>query len=173
METLIISTQLHENKAFNNGGEAWRPKGGFDFTIDVDADEFLHLEDHIVLDVINTILAQQSNDLERFTYIAHELQIVKPCKLSVDFTEMAIIARNKREGLTHVKTLLHHGNKELKRFIFKNDSNQYLFSIDGDVYNDYNEAVTDAIEDMKQEYENSTKPKDIDHERQTFSAAQS
>ena len=40
--TVHINCQYYENKAFYEGGEAWKPKGGHKFQIEMDTDLLMY-----------------------------------------------------------------------------------------------------------------------------------
>ena len=104
MKTLLhIETQLEENySAHNWDGEGkcpehWKPKGGHMFTLQVNSDNFLYAEEQCVK-AIKTLLAKQSNDYERFTYISHELIFHEPTALNDEEFELEVV-RQCREDL--------------------------------------------------------------------------
>ena len=77
MKTLVhITAQVHENY----GGNTWKPKGGFMFTLRVDSDLFLYGSEQCV-EAIKMLLQEQSNEHERFTYLEHELIFHEPFAL--------------------------------------------------------------------------------------------
>lgn len=75
---ILVYTQYYENKAFYEGGEAWRPKGGHTFQIEMDADLLMFTDPS---EVFEKMLESQNNDLERFTYAGHEIQWQEPTVL--------------------------------------------------------------------------------------------
>ena len=79
MKTLVhIFTQVHENY-----GGTWKPKGGFMFTLRVDSDILIYLE-HEGIVAIKRLVEEQCNELERFTYVSHEIIWNEPFELSAD-----------------------------------------------------------------------------------------
>lgn len=78
---LRILSQLEENYGFHEGNYHWKPKGGMEFTINVDEGLLMYGDDRIIKRSIRYLLDKQSNDLERFTYISHELEFHKPIEL--------------------------------------------------------------------------------------------
>ena len=88
MKTLLqITAQYHENYGahdWNGQGECpqhWKAKGSVMFTLRVDSDSFLYVEDQCKL-AIASLLAKQSNHYERFTYLDHELVFHEPIALN-------------------------------------------------------------------------------------------
>jgi hypothetical protein len=75
---IIVHAQYFENKAFYEGGEAWRPKGGHTFSIEMDADLLMFTDPS---EVFGKMLESHNNDLERFTYAGHEIQWQEPTVL--------------------------------------------------------------------------------------------
>lgn len=75
---ILVHTQYFENKAFYEGGEAWRPKGGHTFQIEMDADLLMFTDPS---EVFGKMLESQNNDIERFTYVEHEIQWQEPTVL--------------------------------------------------------------------------------------------
>lgn len=90
MNTLLqITAQVHENYGthdWNGQGECpqhWKPKGGQMFTLRVDSDNFLYADTECIK-AIDTLLAKQSNESWRYTYIEHELIFHEPIALNDD-----------------------------------------------------------------------------------------
>lgn len=88
MNTLLqITAQYHENYGIHNpnsqGGVqwAWKPKGSQVFTLRVSSDMFCYAETEC-LRAIDALLVRQSNDYERYTYVAHELIFQEPIALN-------------------------------------------------------------------------------------------
>jgi hypothetical protein len=66
-----INCQYYENKAFYEGGEAWKPKGGHKFQMEMDTDILLYCED--VTAILSKMVEKHNTDLERFKYIDYEI----------------------------------------------------------------------------------------------------
>jgi hypothetical protein len=66
-----INCQYYENKAFYEGGEAWKPKGGHKFQMEMDTDILLYCED--VTAILSKMVETHNTDLERFKYIDYEI----------------------------------------------------------------------------------------------------
>ena len=83
---LQITAQYHENygaHSWSGVGECpqnWKAKGGQVFTLRVDSDSFMYVEEQCVK-AIETLLEKRSNDFERYTYISHELIFSEPIAL--------------------------------------------------------------------------------------------
>ena len=102
MNTLLhITAQYSENygaHSWNGQGEcpqAWKPKGGQVFTLRVNSDSFMYAEAEC-LKAIATLLAKQSNEYERYTYIEHELVFSEPIALDSDLFESEQLGRMQR-----------------------------------------------------------------------------
>lgn len=67
-----ITAQYFENYSDTNTPH-WKPKGGADFSVMADDDAFLYCEEQCV-EVIKALLAERSNDGQRYEYRSHELQ---------------------------------------------------------------------------------------------------
>ena len=98
MKTLVIITaQTYENYGAHNWNgqgdcpQAWKPKGSQTFTLRVNSDAFLYMADECVK-AIHSLLAEQSNNFERFTYIEHELVFHEPIALSDEKFEVFLQA---------------------------------------------------------------------------------
>lgn len=87
MNTLLqITAQVHENYGWSGQGECpehWKPKGGQMFTLRVDSENFMYAETECIK-AIDTLLANQSNEYWRYTYIGHELIFHEPIALNDD-----------------------------------------------------------------------------------------
>lgn len=80
MNTLCqITTQYYENYG-DSKNPHWKPKGSQLFTIDVDSDSFMYVEDNCIK-AIKSLLEDQSNNHCRYEYISHELIFSKPIEL--------------------------------------------------------------------------------------------
>jgi hypothetical protein len=66
-----INCQYYENKAFYEGGEAWKPKGGHKFQIEMDTDILMYCEDSTA--IFSKMVEKHNTDLERFNYIDYEI----------------------------------------------------------------------------------------------------
>lgn len=75
---VLVHTQYEENYGFHEGGVHWKPKGGHTFQIEMDADLFMFSNP---TEVFGKMLESHNSDLERFTYIGHEIQFQTPTVL--------------------------------------------------------------------------------------------
>jgi len=69
--TILIHTQYEENYGHYEGNFHWKKKGGHTFSIELDADIMMYSD---ASSIFKKMLLSQSNDLERFTYMEHEVQ---------------------------------------------------------------------------------------------------
>jgi hypothetical protein len=83
--TIIVTAQLEENKAFHNGGEAWVKKFGPKIKFELASDDVMYMSDEDVAEICKEVCKTQSNDLERFTYVAHEVELQKPIEVDVEY----------------------------------------------------------------------------------------
>jgi len=83
-----ILTQLEENYGFHEGSEHWKPKGGMEFTMSVDDGLMMYGEKDIIIQSFQKFLDLESNELERFTYVSHELVFHKPIELKGNLSKV-------------------------------------------------------------------------------------
>jgi hypothetical protein len=98
---VLIHTQYEENYGFHEGNFHWKPKGGHTFQIEMDADLMMFSDP---AKVFSKMLESQNTDLERFTYLDHEIQFHTPTILG---TQEDYIMANKSideedEEINHV-----------------------------------------------------------------------
>lgn len=90
--TIRITAQFYENYAIGpNGPEGapyWKPKGGHEFIIKADSDMVMYAED--LKSILTEMVAEQSNDYEKFEYIDHEVIFSKPTELSSEVFESKV-----------------------------------------------------------------------------------
>jgi len=82
MAKVTILTQYYENYGFHEGTEHWKPKGGFDFTVEVDSNLLMYTRD--LKAILSQMVSEQSNDLERFEYIEHSVAFSEPHQLDTE-----------------------------------------------------------------------------------------
>ena len=82
MATIQILTQYYENYGFHEGTEHWKPKGGFDFTVEVDSDILMYTRD--LKAILSQMVKEQSTELERFEYIEHSVSFSEPHQLDTE-----------------------------------------------------------------------------------------
>jgi hypothetical protein len=90
-ETVLVHTQYEENYGFHNGTSHWKKKSGHTFQIKMDADVLMYADPITILAVFNKMLESQSNMLERFTYVDHEIQFQEPNVLGTEEDFMSIM----------------------------------------------------------------------------------
>jgi hypothetical protein len=84
MKNLVIITAQHEeNYGFFNDVvvDNWKPKGEQLFTLRADVEAFMYAKEQAIA-AFKTLLASQSNNLDRYTYVSHELVFCEPIELS-------------------------------------------------------------------------------------------
>ena len=83
-----ILTQLEENYGFYEGNQRWKKKGGMEFTMSVDDGLMMYGEEDIIIQSFQKFLDLESNELERFTYVSHELVFHKPIELKGNLSKV-------------------------------------------------------------------------------------
>ena len=78
INTVLVYTQYEENYAHYEGGFSWKKKGGYTFSIEIDADILMYTD---TAEIFGKMLESHNSDIERFTYIDHEVQWQKPTPL--------------------------------------------------------------------------------------------
>ena len=85
---VTVKAQMHENYGFHEGREHWKPKGVTHFSIEhVDADIVMYASDKVVTESLIEQLESFSSDLEKYTYIDHEIIFSEAKIAGVDFSE--------------------------------------------------------------------------------------
>ena len=72
---ILVHTQYEENYGHYEGNFHWKKKGGHTFQIEMDADLLMYTDPR---DVFAKMLESQNSDLERFTYVDHQIQFHTP-----------------------------------------------------------------------------------------------
>ena len=75
---ILVHTQYEENYGHYEGNFAWKKKGGHTFQIEMDADLMMYSDP---AEVFSKMLESHNTDLERFTYVDHEIQFYVPTTL--------------------------------------------------------------------------------------------
>jgi hypothetical protein len=83
-----ITTQSEENYG-NSHHPNWKRKGKVEFTLMVDADDFMYSEELCVNTIKELLEKEESNNCIRFTYLTHEL-VFRSCKMDDDVFEEAL-----------------------------------------------------------------------------------
>jgi hypothetical protein len=103
MKTLVqITAQMHENYGAHDwSGEgdcpqAWKPKGGHMFTLNVDSDSMFYAEEQCVK-AFKELLAKECNDFYRYEYSSHELIFHKPSALCDNEFEMELVRQCRKD----------------------------------------------------------------------------
>ena len=87
---VLVNCQYFENynvgpDGFNTFGDKqphWKPKGGHQFTMEVETDVVMYTDD--LEGKLTEIVKEQSNDLEKVEYRDHEVLFQEPTELSYD-----------------------------------------------------------------------------------------
>ena len=79
---VLVNCQYWENKAYCEGGEAWRPKGGISFSFVIDSDEWMYCDDEVVKPMVERIIASKCNDFCRMDIIDYETIFEEPKDIS-------------------------------------------------------------------------------------------
>ena len=87
---ILVHAQYEENYGFHEGTERWKKKGGHTFQIEMDADLMMYSDP---AEVFSKMLESHNTDLERFTYVDHEIQFHVPSVLG---TQSDYIAANQK-----------------------------------------------------------------------------
>ena len=90
--TVIIDTQVFENynvgpkgiNTYGDGQPQWKPKGCFQFKVELDSTDLLYMEAEDIKAVLRQMLAEQCSELERFELIKYTVQFDKPFQLSTE-----------------------------------------------------------------------------------------
>ena len=88
---LIISTQYFENYAAHNEDwdgiqEAWKPKGGVDFVVDMDSSTRMYASKDNIKAAIDTVLLSKSNLVVRYELVGYEFMDSNPENITEQFT---------------------------------------------------------------------------------------
>jgi len=75
INTVLVHTQYEENYGFHEGNFHWKPKGSHTFQIEMDADHMFYSDP---AKVFSKMLEKHNSDLERFTYVDHDIQFHSP-----------------------------------------------------------------------------------------------
>ena len=80
-----ILTQSEENYGYHEGNEHWKKKGSQEFTMSVMDGLMMYGDEVVIQQSFQKFLDLESNELERFTYVSHELVFHKPIELKGNF----------------------------------------------------------------------------------------
>jgi len=83
-----ILTQVEENYGFYSGNEHWKKKGGQEFCMEVDDGLMMYGEEDVITQSFQKFLDLESNELQRFTYVSHELVFHKPIELKGNLSKV-------------------------------------------------------------------------------------
>ena len=82
MATLVLHTQYYQNYSDTNV-PYWKPKGGHEFKVEGFDPDYLFYDEAAVLKTLIELVANQSNDYEKFEYISHELKFGAPTEINI------------------------------------------------------------------------------------------
>tara|TARA_R110002153_G_scaffold237013_1_gene391152 strand:+ start:526 stop:891 length:366 start_codon:yes stop_codon:yes gene_type:complete len=83
-----ILTQVEENYGHYEGNFHWKKKGGQEFTMEVDDGLMSYGEEDVITQSFQKFLDLESNDLQRYTYVSHELVFHKPIELKGNLSKV-------------------------------------------------------------------------------------
>lgn len=90
--TIRITAQFYENYAIGpnglEGAPYWKPKGGHEFIIKANSYDVMYA--HNLTEILTEMVAEQSNDYEKFEYIDHEVIFSEPTELSAEVFESKV-----------------------------------------------------------------------------------
>ena len=75
---ILVHTQYEENYGHYEGNFHQKKKGGHTFSIELDADILMYTDAE---SVFNKMLESHNTDIERFTYVDHDIQFHTPTVL--------------------------------------------------------------------------------------------
>ena len=78
LNKVLVHTQYEENYGHYEGNFSWKKKGGHTFSIEMDADLLMYTSP---AEVFAKMLESHNSDIERFTYIDHDIQWSSPTVL--------------------------------------------------------------------------------------------
>jgi hypothetical protein len=87
INTVLVHTQYEENYGFANNTIHWKKKGGHTFQIKMDADTLMYTDP---VAVFTEMLEDHCSNLERFTYVDHEIQWQEPTVLGTEEDYIAV-----------------------------------------------------------------------------------
>lgn len=92
---VLVHTQYYENYGFNEGREAWKPKGIHTFHIEIDADILMYTNP---AEVFGKMLETHNSEIERFEYREYEIQWQEPTLLGTTekYVNTYISLKNKK-----------------------------------------------------------------------------
>ena len=91
--TVRVLAQYWENYNVDGGKPYWKPKNGHEFLFEnVDSDTVMYAND--LEKVLSELVANESDDMNKFEYRDHEVIFHEPTKLKSDLLEQAIIKQH-------------------------------------------------------------------------------
>ena len=79
---VVVTAQIFENYNWDDlSNPHWKPKGGQEFVLPVDADTIMYTPDWELVGAIKAIISQFSDDKFKYEYRDHEVRFSKPVVL--------------------------------------------------------------------------------------------
>ena len=85
---VVVNCQYWENKAYWEGGEAWRPKGGVSFSFVISSDEWMYCDEEVVKPMVERIIAGKCNDFCRMEVLGYETIFEEPKDISDEVAQL-------------------------------------------------------------------------------------
>lgn len=85
---IIVTAQLEENYQYHEGGEYWKMKGGIQFEIPTLKSFLFYTDENQLIKTLKYVMKKESNEIERFTYISHDVLFQEPIKLDMDLEDL-------------------------------------------------------------------------------------
>ena len=85
---VVVNCQYWENKAYWEGGEAWRPKGGVSFSFVIESDEWMYCDEEVVKPMVERIIAGKCNDFCRMEVLGYETIFEEPKDISDEVAQL-------------------------------------------------------------------------------------
>jgi hypothetical protein len=89
-DTICRITAQYEENYGDSVNPHWKPKGGVEFTLNVDADDFMYSEEICVMAIKKLLTEAESNNCCRYTYVSHEL-IFSSIKMDDELFENTLV----------------------------------------------------------------------------------
>lgn len=91
--TIRITAQYYENYS-DTDTPYWKPKGGHEFTIKADSDVIFYTYDSDLKEVLSKMVADESDFMNKYEYIDHEVKFFDAIELSSDKFEKLLMIKS-------------------------------------------------------------------------------
>ena len=91
--TIRITAQYYENYS-DTDTHYWKPKGGHEFTIKADSDVIFYTYDSDLKEVLSKMVADESDFMNKYEYIDHEVKFFDAIELSSDKFEKLLMIKS-------------------------------------------------------------------------------